>query len=68
MADIRITQGTAWLGAEGFGVKLNIYGQAPNASPVLLGYTQIDNPSSGYLGNGAFQSTPWYLTTNGVGT
>jgi len=68
MADIRITQGTAWLGATGFGVKLNVYGQAPNSSPVLLGYTAEDQPGNGVIGNGAFQSTPWYLSTNGIGT
>jgi|GEM_PF-2877912 len=68
MADIRITQGTAWLGASGFGVTLNVYGQAPNSSPVLLGYTAAAQPGNGVIGNGAFQSTPWYLPTNGIGT
>ena len=68
MAEIRIVSGAGWLGFSGFGVQLNIYGQAPNSSPVLLGYTPSDQPGNGLLGNGTFLSTPWYLQTNGIGT
>ncbi len=68
VADIRTPQSTASLGAADFGVRLNVYGQAQNSSPVLLGYISEDQAGNGVLGNGAFQATPWYLTTNGVGT
>jgi hypothetical protein len=68
MADIRITSGKAWLKTSGFGVQLKVFGQAPNSSSVLLGYTSSDQPGNGVLGNGEFQSTPWYIATNGVGT
>ncbi|MFH0991714.1 MAG: hypothetical protein V1799_17035 [bacterium] len=68
MADIRIINGKAWLKESGYGVRLKIFGQAPNANPVFLGYTVPDKPGDGELGSGDFSGTPWYLPTNGIGT
>lgn len=72
MADIRIKSGKAWLGFSGWGIRLKIYGQAPNLSPVLLAETPAHDPYSTppVLGNGIYaQSGQFlYLGTNGLGT
>jgi len=72
MADIRIKSGKAWLAFSGWGIRLKIYGQAPNASPVLLAETPAHDPYSSppILGNGIYaqQGQYLYLDTNGIGT
>jgi len=72
MADIRIKSGKAWLGFSGWGIKLKIYGQAPNSSPVLLAETPAHDPYSSppILGNGIYaqEGQYLYLDTNGTGT
>ena len=65
MADIMLSSAKAWLGVSGFGVKLKIYAETPNCSPILFGYTAEDLPGDGLLGNG---DIPQYLGTTGIGT
>ncbi len=72
MADIRIKSGKAWLGFSGWGIRLKVYGQAPNSSPVLLAETPAHHPTSTppYLGTGIYAQDGQflYIETNGIGT
>jgi hypothetical protein len=74
MADIRIKSGKAWLGFSGWGIRLKIYGQAPNSSPVFLAETPAHEPydTPPVLGNGIYAQEEGeqylYLDTNGPGT
>jgi len=74
MADVRIKSGKAWLGFSGWGVRLKIYGQAPNSSPVFLAETPAHDPynTPPVLGSGIYAQEEGeqylYLDTNGPGT